>query len=138
MIRQLVFATFLALPHAMAQDTEADRAREQKVENNLDDLTLEDLFDSKVTVATKKESTAHNTPGIVTVITDEDISNMGARDLIDVLSQVQGINFNLDVENTVDIAVRGLWAHEGKFLLLIDGQEMNEILYSTVQLGNHY
>jgi len=28
--------------------------------------------------------------------------------------------------------------HEGKILLLIDGQPMNELLYSTIQLGNHY
>ena len=31
-----------------------------------------------------------------------------------------------------------MWAHEGKILLLIDGEEMNEDAYSTIQLGNHY
>jgi outer membrane cobalamin receptor len=29
-------------------------------------------------------------------------------------------------------------AHEGKVLLLLDGEEMNEIAYSSIQLGNRY
>jgi outer membrane cobalamin receptor len=34
--------------------------------------------------------------------------------------------------------VRGNWGHEGKVLLLIDGQRANELLYSTTQFGGHY
>jgi outer membrane cobalamin receptor len=33
---------------------------------------------------------------------------------------------------------RGNWGHEGKILLLIDGQEMNEITFSSTQFGQHY
>ena len=33
---------------------------------------------------------------------------------------------------------RGLWGQEGKILLLIDGKEMNEQLYSTIQLGHEF
>src|SRR6185503_20212783 len=44
----------------------------------------------------------------------------------------------VDAVKKEGIGVRGNWGHEGKVLLLIDGQQMNETLYSTNQLGNHY
>ena len=85
-----------------------------------------------------KPQTTRQTAGIVTVITRDEILSSGARDMIDVLQLVPGFTFGVDVEGTVDVGVRGLWGHEGKMLLLVDGQEMNELLYSTNALGNHY
>ena len=82
--------------------------------------------------------TQRESPGIVTVITQAEIINSGARDLTDVLLQVPGFMPALDLQNTVGIGIRGSWAHEGKVLLLIDGQEFNETIYSTLQLGNHF
>lgn len=101
-------------------------------------LSLADLLDTRVAVASRRPQTARETPGIVTVITREDIIGMGARDLIDVLELVPGFAPGVDVEGVVDFGIRGQWGHEGKILLLIDGQPMNELLYSTLQLANHY
>jgi hypothetical protein len=50
---------------------------------------------------------------------------------------VPGFAPALDVQNVVSVGIRGSWAHEGKVLLMIDGQETNEILYSTLTLGHH-
>ncbi|MEP7169691.1 MAG: TonB-dependent receptor plug domain-containing protein [Bacteroidota bacterium] len=105
---------------------------------NYYDLSLEELMNIKISVASVKELTPRESPGIVTLITSDDIKNLGARDLMDVLKVVPGFDFGVDVEGVVGIGVRGNWAHEGKILLLIDGQQMNENLYSTIQLGNHY
>lgn len=108
---------------------------------SLDDAlggTLEDLLNIKTAVASKKEIGQRATPGVVTIISDEDIRNMGARDLIDVLRTVPSLNFGTDVQGVVGLGVRGMWAHEGKFLFLIDGIEMNEIQYATNQFGNRY
>lgn len=99
---------------------------------------LEELINSLISAASKKPLNARETPGIVTLITDEEIRNSGARDLIDVLRLVPGIDFGVDVEGVVGIGTRGLWAHEGKVLLLIDGLEMNENLFATNQFGNHF
>src|SRR5262249_55985153 len=101
-------------------------------------LSLADLLDTQVDVASKKPQTTRETPGIVTVITRADILNSGARDLLDVMVLVPGFAPGVDVEGVVDLGVRGQWGHEGKILLLIDGQPMNELLYSTIQLANHY
>lgn len=105
---------------------------------DIDNLSLEDLLNIKTSVASKTEKSTRESPGIVTVITKDEISKMGARDLIDVLSMVPGFNFAHDVQGVVGLAVRGNWAHEGKFSLMVDGQEMNELLYSSTQFGNHY
>jgi outer membrane receptor for ferrienterochelin and colicin len=103
-----------------------------------DDLSLEDLLDVKISVASKTNMTQREAPGIISVITQAEIINSGARDLIDVLLQVPGFMPALDVQNAVGIGIRGSWANEGKVLLLVDGQELNETLYSTLQFGNHF
>ena len=105
---------------------------------DVEELSLADLLDTQVDVASVKPQKTRETPGIVTVITREDILDSGARDLLDVLQLVPGFSPGVDVEGVVDIGVRGNWGHEGKVLLLIDGQPMNELLYSTLQLANHY
>ena len=74
-------------------------------------------------------------PGIVSVITREDIRASGARDLVDVLRLVPGVDVALDVEGALGPGVRGLWGTEGKVLFLVDGHEMNEPFYGTWQLG---
>ena len=100
------------------------------------DLSLEELLNTPVEV-TKQRSTARESANVVLSITREEILASGARDLLEVLQLVPGITFHTDVEGTVGIAFRGLWAHEGKLLLMLDGQEMNELLYSTTQFGHH-
>ena len=99
---------------------------------------LEELINSLILAASKRPLTARESPGIVSLITDEEIRNSGARDLIDVLRLVPGIDFGVDVEGVVGIGTRGLWAHEGKMLLMVDGQEMNDLLFATNQFGNHF
>jgi len=79
-----------------------------------------------------------DSPAVVTVISGDDIKAAGARDLIDVLQMVPGYFFGVDTLGVVGPGFRGLWGYEGKILLMIDGKEMNELLFSTVQLGNEF
>ena len=101
-------------------------------------LSIEELLNVEISVASKKPLTLRESPGIVTLITQDEIRSSGAHDLIEVLRMVPGLNFGVDVEGVVGIGVRGNWGHEGKVLLLYDGQEMNEQLFSTLQFGEHY
>lgn len=127
-MQKWISIVFLLLARAsMAQEIE-----------NIEELSLEDLLNIKTSVASKTERSTRESPGIVTVLTKDEIKKMGARDLIDALRMVPGFNFGHDVQGVVGLGVRGSWGHEGKFSLLVDGQEMNEILYSTTQFGNHY
>jgi outer membrane receptor for ferrienterochelin and colicin len=99
---------------------------------------LEKLINSLISVASKKPLNTRESPSIISLITAEEIQKSGARDLIDVLRMVPGFDFGADVEGVVGIGVRGNWAHEGKVLVLMDGLEMNEILFATTQFGNHF
>jgi outer membrane receptor for ferrienterochelin and colicin len=79
-----------------------------------------------------------DSPAVVTAVSAEEIRSSGARDLMDVLLLVPGFFFGVDVQGTIGPGFRGLWGQEGKILLLIDGKEMNEQLYSTMQLGHEF
>lgn len=49
-----------------------------------------------------------------------------------------GYTMGSDVEGVIGIGTRGLWGQEGKILLIIDGQEMNELYYNNIPILNHY
>lgn len=97
---------------------------------------MEALVNSLISVASKKALSTRETPSIISLITEDEIRNSGARDLMDVLRLVPGFDFAVDVEGVVGIGIRGNWSNEGKVLMLLDGQEMNEILFASNQLGN--
>jgi outer membrane receptor for ferrienterochelin and colicin len=99
---------------------------------------LEALINSLISVSSQKAINTRETPGIISLITEEEIRNSGARDLIDILRQIPGIDFGVDVEGVVGLGMRGSWANEGKILILLDGQETNEIMYASSQLGNRF
>ncbi|MBI3131898.1 MAG: TonB-dependent receptor [Acidobacteria bacterium] len=100
--------------------------------------SLQDLLQTRVTVVSRKSETARESPGVVTLITREEIQATGARDLIDILRLVPGFEIGYDVQGVTGPAMRGLWGYEGKILVLWDGVEMNETLYGTIPLGNHF
>lgn len=103
------------------------------------DMNLGDLLNLQVTVTSGGKGTGlAQAPGIVTVYTREQLRSVGARDLFDALMLVPGLDFGVDVWSLVGLGVRGNWASEGKALLLVDGIEMNERLYGTLQFVNHY
>lgn len=102
------------------------------------EMTLEQLMNVSVSVVSDQPENGRVSSGIVTVVTREEILKSGARDLMQILQLIPGFDFGVDVEGVVGIGVRGNWAHEGKVLMLWDGLEMNEDLYSTLQFGGHY
>ena len=101
-------------------------------------MSLEQLMNVSVSVVSDQPEIGRESSGIVTVVTRDEILKSGARDLMQVLQLIPGFDFGVDVEGIVGIGVRGNWAHEGKVLMLWDGLEMNEDLYSTLQFGGHY
>lgn len=102
------------------------------------DLSLADLLDTPVSVASLRAQREREAPAVLTVLRREEILDSGARDLIDLLRLVPGFQFGVDVQGAVAPGVRGLWGQEGKVLVLIDGIPMNEHSYSTVQYGFHF
>ncbi|MBN2716527.1 MAG: TonB-dependent receptor plug domain-containing protein [Deltaproteobacteria bacterium] len=120
------------------EDSAADALSSDDILMN---MSLEELLNLQVDVVSKTENqnqSIRTAPGIVTVIQRDQIIRMGAKDLIEVLRQVPGFQFGGDSSNSYYMAVRGLWAFDGKVLVLVDGHEINELLYSSVNLGNRF
>ncbi len=116
------------------------------LEMTLEDLTflaqklgvsIDELLKMKISVGSKSVLTPRETPGIISIITEEEIKYSGARDMIDVLRLVPGFDFGYDVQGVVGVGLRGNWVHEGKILLMVDGQQMNELSYYNFAYGNH-
>ncbi|SMF44812.1 TonB-dependent receptor plug domain-containing protein [Pseudobacteriovorax antillogorgiicola] len=102
-----------------------------------EDMSLSAILNLEVEVATKSKQSLRDAPSIVSVVTENDIKRAGARDLIDVLQLIPGFTFAQDVLGVVTFVSRGIYAGEGKILLLVDGIELNDISYGTHSLGHH-
>lgn len=102
-------------------------------------LSLDDLASMKVSVASvSKDIQIDAAPGIVTVITQDEIEKSGSRDLVDVLRMVPGFFPENDVSGIFGLGIRGNWANEGKVLVLLDGVELNDDLYASVSYGHRF
>lgn len=111
----------------------------QEKEIDLYSLSLEDLINIEVDISTKTKVGLRETPGIVTIITKEEIKRSGARDIIELFHLfVPGFDFGVDVEGVVGIGIRGIWAHEGKYLFMVNGFTMNDGMFACVPFGNHF
>lgn len=102
------------------------------------DKEMVEEIDPLTNIGTQTELSTRHTPSVVTIISEEDIKNLGARDLIDILRLVPGFDFALDDKGRVGLGIRGNWANEGKVLLMIDGQEMNDVFAAKLFFGMHY
>jgi outer membrane cobalamin receptor len=98
---------------------------------------LQKILNKNVTVSSQKLS-SRETPGILSIITAEEIQNSGARDMIDVLRLVPGFDVMQDLQFVMGIGLRGSWANEGKVLVMLDGQPFNDLLYQSVAVGNRF
>ncbi|MBL8920250.1 MAG: Plug domain-containing protein [Myxococcaceae bacterium] len=88
---------------------------------DIDEFSLEALLDAPGEVATRDARTTREAPNVVLLVTREEIVASGARDLLEVLQLLPGFTFHHDVTGVVGVAFRGLWGHEGKVLVLLDG-----------------
>ncbi|MES2769096.1 MAG: TonB-dependent receptor plug domain-containing protein [Bdellovibrionota bacterium] len=95
-------------------------------------LSLEDLMKIEVALPSKKKQSQQNAAAIVSIVTRADIELYGMRDLSDVLRLVPGFEFGMDSFANVGLGSRGLWVHEGKALIMINGVMANDLGYGNV------
>ncbi len=66
------------------------------------------------------------TPANVQIISARQIKASGARDLYEVLQLVPGIAWGNTTDDVMAIAMHGQWAHDGNWLMLLNGEVMND------------
>lgn len=110
-------------------------------ELNLEDIqkaAAREALNASTAVASSTAMRLRDTPGVVTVISRDEIRRLAPRDLLDLLHLVPGFAFGTDVQGSVGPIFRGIWGQEGKVLVLWDGFEINETMYLTAPLQNHF
>ncbi|MCP4349885.1 MAG: TonB-dependent receptor [Desulfobacterales bacterium] len=105
---------------------------EKNAETEELDISLGELLNlEKVLVtATKHRMSVRKAPAIATVVTSDEIRNMGARNIMDVLRKVPGlgISCNAGIVGESVLEVRGIkTAFFEKVLLLVDGHRTNNL-----------
>jgi outer membrane cobalamin receptor len=81
--------------------------------------------DMEVSIANKRKQSLAQAPAIVTVITEREILQYGCRDIADILRLIPGFEFGIDVQSLFGLGFRGVWAHEGKALIMINNTPIN-------------
>lgn len=100
---------------------------ESQIEREIDEEFKWLQEEAIVITASKKEEHISDAPAVVSVIHAEDIRNMGARDIIDVLLTVPGIDISHTRFGQNVIGIRGIKTDNSeKVKLLIDGHSVNE------------
>ncbi|MBK8946116.1 MAG: TonB-dependent receptor plug domain-containing protein [Ignavibacteriae bacterium] len=98
-------------------------------EQNLTEMSLEDLLNMEVTTASKKAEKTTDAPGIISTITSEEIKYFGANNLFEILEKstsIQSIGSHLFPYNVS--AMRGdLRTHyDNHMLILINGRPVRD------------
>lgn len=121
----LALAMFLPLSNAVAED-DSPSAPQQSEGSGRTELLL--FFEEKdLVTATKRHSPLRKAPAIATIITANEIRNMGAQNLLDLLKMVPGISIATTEYGSNMIEVRGIrTAYNEKILLMIDGHSINK------------
>ena len=97
---------------------------------DITELSLERLLDITISIAAGKVQKLEEAPGIVSVITAEEIQRLGARTLADVLKTVPGFEVLTDTLGRDRIFARGAILGTGgnseNVLILFNGHRLNE------------
>ncbi len=126
----------LVIPFACASAVFAQEQDANEPED-LFEMSLEELMEVKVTTASKREEYISDAPGIVTIVTKEQIRMFGAENLLDVLNRMPSVYTTGSYMFGHNIAsVRGDLAthHNNHTLVLINGRPVRE----SIQGGLNY
>ena len=133
-----VFAILLLPATVWAQELESDLDSLIRMSAFTEESELQKVLNQNLAVSSSKALTIRETPSIISLITAEEIRNSGARDLTDILRLVPGFEIGQDLQFVLGLGLRGSWANEGKVLVMLDGQQFNELLYQGVAVGNRF
>lgn len=109
--------------------------------DDFEDLELGDLLNVTISIAAGRTQTLEEAPGIVSVVTDEEIARMGARTLEDVLETVPGVEVLSDNLGRGRIVIRGVpggltSGSSENVLVLFNGHRLNEDISGGATIVN--
>ncbi len=108
-------------------------AAAQEIGDELGDISLGDVLEIKyLETATKRKMDLRKAPAIATVITADEIRNMGARDLMDVLKMVPGFGVSINETGSYMFEARGVrTTYSEKIVVMVDGHRLYDSYYGS-------
>lgn len=119
--------TFIILLLGLFQPLTSVANTDERLEHFLS-LSLEELVNLETTIATNTKSTISEAPGVVTVITSEDIKATGATNLVDVLEGVPGIHVRAS-QFAFRPLVQFRGANANQTLLMVNGNPVKDLMW---------
>jgi outer membrane receptor for ferrienterochelin and colicin len=105
-------------------ETEPEQVAEQSAAGEKELLLFYEEQD--LVTATKRPVSLRKAPAIATIITADEIRNMGARNLLDILKTVPGFGASMNEIGLAMVEVRGIRSFlSEKILVMIDGHSLN-------------
>ena len=100
---------------------------------NLFKMSIDELIEQEVTIATKSAQKITQSPSVISVITSEEIKAMGFRELEEVLMNMPGIGFTQTRLGTKPFEIRGVSdiRQGGRLLIMLDGTPINSVMNGT-------
>ncbi|MDP2903031.1 MAG: TonB-dependent receptor plug domain-containing protein, partial [Methylovulum sp.] len=114
-------------------------ANDSKVED-LTDLSIEELLNIEVVIASRFGQKTSKSPSSVSVLTARDIRTFGWRTLAEALNAMRGL-FTSNDRNYSYLGVRGFLHpndYNSRVLFMIDGQRMNENIYDGGYMAQEF
>lgn len=97
--------------------------------DELMELGIEDLMNVTITTASKRAEKIYDAPGIISVLTADDIARYGSVSLVDVLNKFPSVNVNrsfINAENITSIRSQTLGFYDVHTLVLLNGRPMRD------------
>ncbi len=129
-------ALALDLAYDMSIDDQNNRENSsleltEEIESDLLQLTLSGLMSIKTTVASKKEESIFDAPGIVTTVSSEEIELFGANNLWEILDRIPGIQLaKTELGNSIQFRGDKLSFDGNHYLILLDGVSFSRDCYT--------
>jgi outer membrane cobalamin receptor len=99
---------------------------------------IEKLIAGKAFTGNIKSVSSKKLPYPITVISEDEIRRSGAKDLSDIIRAQSDFEIIYDHKGMSSIAFKGIDVSEGRFLILINGMEINDLLYNSIQIISHF
>ena len=102
-----------------------NHSAEVMANSDFDDLSLDSLLNLQVVTASRKAESLKDAPSNISVITQDQIENWGARSLDDVMRRIAGFTVVHDRDEIVYASRGNVSDNNSKYLILIDGHNLN-------------
>ena len=132
-IARLILAVlFFAMLAVFSANVYAEEAETGEAETgDMWEMGIDDLLDMEVTTASKTKRRVSEAPAIVSVITQQEIEDMGARSMEDILRTVVSLDPIMNYYNDTQISIRGISSGRGrnnKIKIMMDGHSLGTFM----------